>query len=187
MLKSNILLSVFATSVVSVVATILISNTTFGSSFFSLNLFQIMQLVITLFIGVYLSSIVSHRRTKEAKRIEFSIRVIDDTMELIQSATDNLTAILSESLTNDSKKVILQRIRAIHNKLDTLEKIRCMNGNARKLKAGALECSVEIKDRLTEEWGQDKVITADDRESVKRNIGNIITRLDQLKLTLLNE
>jgi hypothetical protein len=147
----------------------------------------VLQLLITLFIGVYLSTIVSHRRSKETKRTEFSLKIIDDTGDLITNEKDQLFLLLSDTITDESKKMILQIIRKIHNKLDILDKLNCTNIETKGLKSGALECSVEIKDKLTEEWGQDKKITADDRESVKRNIDNIVARLDQIKLSLLNK
>lgn len=186
MLKNNHLIVALVSSILSVIGAILIINTTFGRAFFTLNLFQVLQLLITLLVGVYLSAIVNHRRSKESKRIEFSLRIIDDTTAMIQEDKDTLFALLQDGLDDDAKKKILLIIKRIHNKLVVLEKIRCIDNETSRLKTSARECSDSIKDTLTEEWGQAKLVTVSDIETVRRSIEAIVTRLDEIQLHLLN-
>jgi hypothetical protein len=93
------------------------------SNFFNINLYQVISVIISLLIGVYVSYFVNLKNQKIRKRNDFIIKLCDELYIFIEDQSINIYNILGDFSDKEKKRLILLFFKTINNKIGIIKKL----------------------------------------------------------------
>lgn len=99
------------------------SNNIMPPTFYEVTFYQVVQLVLTVIIGVFFAYYLNHRNSKDSKKKEYIIKQCNELDDHLEENTTNIYTALSDFSDVNKRNQILLYLKIINSKLGIIIKL----------------------------------------------------------------